>query len=85
MDFSTTTSPVYRDYMAMGEKLLRQLYISPRHTRVALVIFSSVGKTHTKFDLNRFDNVEDVVGEIRRLQYIGGLTAVGRFLLIKDL
>lgn len=65
--------------MAMAEKMLRQLYISPRHTRVALVIFSSVGKTHTKFDLNRFDNVEDVVNEIRNLQYSGGLTAVGEF------
>jgi hypothetical protein len=79
MDFSTTTSPIYRDYMAMAERLLRQLYISPRHTRVALITFSSVGKTHTRFDLNRFDNVEDVVQEIRQLTYSGGLTAVGKF------
>ena len=79
MDFSTTTSPVYRDYMAMGERLIRQLYISPRHTRVALVIFSSVGKTHTKFDLNRYQTADQVVSEIRNLQYIGGLTAIGEF------
>lgn len=65
--------------MAMAERLLRQLYISPRHTRVALITFSSVGKTHTRFDLNRFDNVEDVVQEIRQLTYSGGLTAVGKF------
>lgn len=77
MDFSSTTQPVYKQYEILAEQLLRQLYISPRHTRVALIIFSSVGKTHTKFDLDRYDNADDIIREIKSLQYIGGTTAVG--------
>uniref|UniRef100_A0A915DZJ5 VWFA domain-containing protein n=1 Tax=Ditylenchus dipsaci TaxID=166011 RepID=A0A915DZJ5_9BILA len=60
-----------------AERLLRQLYISPRHTRVAVVIFSSIGKTHTQFDLSRYKTVDQVIQAIRDIQYIGGLTALG--------
>ncbi|KAE9554557.1 hypothetical protein FO519_002196 [Halicephalobus sp. NKZ332] len=77
MDFSSTTHPVYKEYQKMSEQMLRQLYISPRHTRVALIIFSSVGKTHTKFDLDRYDNADDIIREIKNVQYIGGTTAIG--------
>lgn len=78
MDFSTTTHPVYKDYMRLAENLLSKLWVSPRHTRVALVIFSSPGKTHTEFDLKRYKSGEEVIQKIRNLQYIGGLTAIGR-------
>ena len=61
----------------MAIRLLRALYISPRHTRVALVTFSSVGKTRTKFDLKRYKTADQVIGEVQNLQYIGGLTAIG--------
>lgn len=77
MDFSSTTQPVYKDYAVLAERLIRQLYISPRHTRVALIIFSSVGKTHTKFDLKKFSTANEIVNEIKNLQYIGGTTAIG--------
>lgn len=78
MDFSSTTQPVYKDYAVLAERLIRKLYISPRHTRVALIIFSSVGKTHTKFDLKKYSTADEVIKEIRNLQYIGGTTAIGK-------
>jgi len=59
-DFSTTTEPVYKDYIRLGEQLVSQLYVSPRHTRVALVTFSSPGKTHTHFDLKQYKTGEQV-------------------------
>ncbi|KAH7707509.1 Protein C18H7.1 [Aphelenchoides avenae] len=77
MDFSTTTSRVYKQYQILAERLLRQLYVSPRHTRVALVVFSSEKKTYTRFNLNDFDNADDVITMIKNTQYIGGLTALG--------
>ena len=57
-DFSTTTQPVYQDYMRLSEQLISQLYISPRHTRVAMITFSSPGKTHTQWNLNKFKTAE---------------------------
>ncbi|KAH7718223.1 Protein C18H7.1 [Aphelenchoides avenae] len=77
MDFSTTTSRIYMQYEELAERLLRQLYISPRHTRVALVIFSSQRRTYTRFDLNHFDNADAVIKAIKSTQYMGGLTALG--------
>lgn len=78
MDFSTTTQPIYQEYKKLAERLVRQLYVSPRHTRIALVTFSSVGGTYTVFDLKRYDNADDVIRQINDAQYSGGTTAVGK-------
>ena len=53
MDLSSTTFPLYQHYKEMAEQLLNRLLIGPRYTRVALITFSSVGKTHTHFNLGR--------------------------------
>jgi hypothetical protein len=80
LDMSSTTHPIYKVYEELCEKLLNRLKIGLRYTRVALVTFNSVGGTYTHFDLDRYDNVEDVVNEIRNLVYTGGTTAIGRFI-----
>lgn len=53
MDLSTTTSPVYRKYIEMAEELTSKLLIGRRFTRIALITFSSVGKSRVQFNLDR--------------------------------
>uniref|UniRef100_A0A915PN66 VWFA domain-containing protein n=1 Tax=Setaria digitata TaxID=48799 RepID=A0A915PN66_9BILA len=63
----------------MAEELINRLLIGRRFSRVALITFSSVGKTRTQFNLNRsryFDG-KQLVAAIRRLESSGGTTAVG--------
>jgi hypothetical protein len=60
-DFSTTTQPVYQDYKRLSKQMVSQLYVSPRHTRVSLVTFSSPGKTHTQWDLKKFKTAEQAI------------------------
>lgn len=54
IDLSTTTNPIYKNYIEMSEQLINRLLIGSRYTRVALITFSSVGKTHTHFNLNKY-------------------------------
>ncbi|VDO60148.1 unnamed protein product [Onchocerca flexuosa] len=77
MDLSTTTNPVYRKYIEMAEELINRLLIGRRFSRVALVTFSSVGKTRAQFNLDRYFDGKDIVTAIRRLESTGGTTAVG--------
>ncbi|VDM21644.1 unnamed protein product [Wuchereria bancrofti] len=77
MDLSTTTNPVYRKYIEMAEELINRLLIGRRFSRIALITFSSVGKTRTQFNLDRYFNGKDIVTAIRRLESSGGTTAVG--------
>lgn len=77
LDFSTTTQPIYQSYIALSQRLVGRLKIGPRYTRVALVVFSSVGGTYTSFNLNHYDNADDVNKAIAATEYIGGTTATG--------
>ena len=77
LDMSSTTHPIYKIYEDLSDKLLHKLKVGLRYTRVALITFNSVGGTFTHFDLDRYDNVEDIVREIRNLRYTGGTTAIG--------
>ncbi|MCP9265419.1 hypothetical protein DINM_020707 [Dirofilaria immitis] len=77
MDLSTTTNPVYRKYIEMAEELINRLLIGRRFSRVALITFSSVGKTRAQFNLDRYFDGKDIVTAIRRLESTGGTTAVG--------
>lgn len=85
LDFSTTTHPIYKTYQELAERLVGRLKVGLRYTRVALVVFSSVGWTQTKFDLDRYDNAEDVIYHIRNLQYTGGTTAIGKLSVSKKI
>lgn len=79
LDMSSTTHPIYKTYEELCVKLLHKLKIGLRYTRVALITFNSVGGTFTHFDLDRYDNVDDIVNEITGLRYTGGTTAIGNF------
>ncbi|KAK0400083.1 hypothetical protein QR680_003346 [Steinernema hermaphroditum] len=78
MDFSTTTTPIYKEYISMAERLISRLKIGPHYTRVSLVVFSTVGKTHSVFDLKRYDTADEIIKAIRNAPYSGGTTAVGQ-------
>jgi hypothetical protein len=77
IDFSTTTQPIYKKYIELSQRLVGKLKIGRRFTRVALIVFSTVGKTYTVFNLNAFDNAADVIKAISASEYTGGTTATG--------
>ncbi|EFO16780.1 hypothetical protein LOAG_11723, partial [Loa loa] len=77
MDLSTTTNPIYRKYIEMAEELVNSLVIGRRFSRIALITFSSVGKSRTQFNLDRYFDGKDIVTAIRRLESSGGTTAIG--------
>jgi hypothetical protein len=84
IDFSRTTEPIYKRYMDLSQQLVSKLKIGKHYTRVALVLFASVGSTYTAFNLNKYDNASDVNQAISSAKYLGGTTAVGAFRLSID-
>ncbi len=77
IDFSSTTHPIYLEYLTMAEKLVSQLHIGAGYTFVAMVVFSNVGSTHTIFSLKQYQSQEAVVVAIKSAEYMGGTTAIG--------
>ncbi|MFH4975099.1 hypothetical protein AB6A40_001808 [Gnathostoma spinigerum] len=77
MDFSTGVLDKREKYIDMATSLISSLKIGRFNTQVAMMRYSGPGRTETIYHLNKHENAQAAVDEMKKSGPLGGTTRTG--------
>jgi microcystin degradation protein MlrC len=77
MDFSGSLTGENPRIKQLSSELVNSMIVSPHHTRVAAIVFSSTSQAQVAFHFKKHDTKEAVVADINDTPFLGGMTDTG--------